>query len=209
MIMTTSHWSKQEIESKFPGCATLKDLISRIEAEFSQKGEVICEIRVNGVLLSEADESKYASQPSTEIREIAISSNAPLNLIADAIKSALVLIPDLDKSCLSTSEQFRGADLNQAQRSFHECLEGVQWLIDTLIHVRGAASGIQKPIAQPERWFEAEKLITRVVRELSEAYSGDDYVLVADLLEYELTGALSIWKTTIESETALIAAVAE
>ena len=198
--MTTSFWDKQEISKQFAGCRTLRDIIARLESDFSTRGEVICEIRVNGILLSEVDEEKFAESSSEEISALTVRSNRPADLILDAIRSAHVFIPDLEKSCLKTSELFRGADLSAAQQSFHECLEGCQWLVDTLMHVRGAASGIEQPIAQPERWFEAEKILTKVIRELSEAYSKQDYVLVADLLEYELTGALAVWAPTVEVE---------
>jgi hypothetical protein len=162
--VTTSFWDSSEINKQFPACSTFQDIITCIEAEFSGRGEVICEIRVNGILLSEDDEKKFANNPTTEIREISVCTNAPANLIFDAIRSALVMVPDLEKACVKTADMFRGSDLASAQKSFHECLEGCQWVVDTLIHVRGAASGIQKPISQPERWFEAEKLIGRVIR---------------------------------------------
>lgn len=199
--MTTSIWDGLELRRQFPGCTTLREIIACIEADFSGRGEVICEIRVNGHLLTEEEESKFAESPTAEIRDLSVRSNAPAVLITDAIQSALSMIPNLEKSCLQTSEALRGADANAAMKSFHECLDGCQWLVDTLIHIRGAASGIKKPIAQPERWFEAEKMIGRVIREMSEAYSAKDYVLIADLLEYELTSALQVWKDEVELES--------
>lgn len=199
--MTTSFWDSQEIRKQFPSCATLNDIITCIEAELSDRGEVVCEIRVNGHLLSEDDEKKFANSPTSEIRDLSVRSNAPANLISDALRSADSMIPDLDSSCLKTAELLRGTDFSAAQKSFTELLEGCQWLVDTLNHVRGAASGIQKPILHPEKWYEAEKLIGRTVREVSEAYSMKDNVLVADLLEYELTGALAVWKEEVLAES--------
>lgn len=198
--MTTSVWSEIEISKQFAGCRNLREIIAKIELDFSNRGEVICEIRVNGVLLDESDEEKFAESSREEIHDLAVRANKPADLIFDAIRSAHAFIPDLEQSCLVTAELFRGADLGSAQKRFHETLEGCQWLVDTLMHVRGAASGINEPIGQPERWYEAEKILSTAIRELSEAYSKNDYVLVADLLEYELTGALAIWKDAVASE---------
>lgn len=198
--MTTSIWTEQEIAKQFAGCRNLREIIEKLEEDFSSRGEVICEIRVNGVLLGEGDEIKFAENKREEIRDLAVRTNKPAALIADAIHSACVFLPDLEKSCLATAELFRGSDLVLAQKRFHETLEGCQWLVDTLMHVRGAASGIGEPIAHPERWYEAEKILTKVIRELSEAYSQPDYTLVADLLEYEVTGSLNIWRDAIEEE---------
>ena len=198
--MTTSFWDKLEIDKQFAECENLKQIITRIETEFSLKGEVICEIRVNGMRINEEDEGRFAESRASEIREIAVSSNRPEDLIRDALASALELAPNLELACIRTAELFRGADLHSAQRSFHEALEGCQWMIDTIIHVRGAASGIQKPISQPERWFDAEKIISKTITEVSSAYAASDFSLVADLLEYDLTMGLSIWKETLQAE---------
>ncbi len=198
--MTTSIWTEQEIARQFAGCRNLREIIRQLEAEFSNRGEVICEIRVNGILLDEGDEERYGDSRREEIRDLAVRSNKPSALIVDAIRSTCVFIPELDKSCLSTAELFRGPDLAAAQKRFKETLEGCQWLVDTLMHVRGAASGIGQPIAHPERWYEAEKILTKAIAELTEAYANRDYTLVADLLEYEVTGALNIWRDAIEEE---------
>ncbi len=198
--MTTSMWNEQEIRREFSDCSTLHDVIRKVELDFSQKGEVICEIRVNGVMLSEGDETKFAQSSAREINQLAIVSNRPADLLVEALNSALAFAPDLEASCLATAEAFRGSDLPKAQKRFNESLEGCQWFVDTLMHVRSAASGIGKAILQPERWFEAENMIARVIRELSEGYSKSDFVLVADLMEYELTGALSVWKESLKTE---------
>lgn len=196
--MTTSYWDSQEIQKQFAECTTLRDVISKIESEFSVRGEVVCEIHVNGVALSENDETRFAESATNEIRELTVFSNRPMNLIRDALVSIENMIPVLSDGSLRAAEAFRGADLPKAQKVFAEVIEGCQWLVDMLVSVRGAASGIGQPVSSAERWFEAEKVIMKVVCEISDAYSSEDYVLVADLLEYELSTSLGIWKTTID-----------
>jgi hypothetical protein len=198
--MTTSSWDSLQIAREFSECATLRDIIHRIETDFSTKGEVICEIHINGMLLDENGESRFAGKPRGEIHDISVRSDRPDLLIMQALRSANDYIPQLEASCLTTAEAFRGPDLGVAQRAFTEMLEGCSWLVETITHVRGAASGIGTPIGDIDRWFEAEKTINRVVRELSEGYAASDFVLVADLLEYELTGALQIWGEALAAE---------
>lgn len=198
--MTTSYWDSQELRKQFVGCVTLKEIIAQLESEFSARGEVICEIRVNGMLLDESDEARFAESSSDEIRELAVLTNPPDQLILDALGSTIEYLPGLEKSCLETSEILRSGSVLEAQQAFGKSLDGCQWLVDTLTHVRGAASGIGKPIHRTERWFEAEKAIARVIREVSDAYAANDTVLVADLFEYELTAALQIWHEAIREE---------
>jgi hypothetical protein len=198
--MTTQIWNKAELSEEFPQAQTLQSIITSIEGVYNRKGEVICEIRVNGLLMDENDEKKFAESSSSEIQQIEVRTNRPADLIRNAMNSVLTFIPDLERASLAAAEKLRGAEFAQGQKSFGEVLEGCQWIFDTLLHVRGAASGTGKPLAQPERWYEAEKIIAQVVKEVSGAYGNNDFVLVADLLEYEVTGAMAIWKEVIESE---------
>jgi hypothetical protein len=198
--MTTLCWDSQEIRQQFATCANLKEVIVKIENDFSKKGEVICEIRVNGVRLNESDEARYAESRLEAINDLSVSINRADSLILDALVSAHAFVPELEKSCVATGDSLRGSEISLAQKQFGETLEGCQWLIDTVGHIRGAASGIGQPVERTERWFEAERVIAKVVREISTAYEAGDSVLVADLLEYEMTGALHIWQEVIESE---------
>lgn len=200
--MTTQTWDRLELDSQFSECETLKQVIDSIEGSFSGKGEVICEIRVNGLLLDESDEKKFAESSTSEIQVLEVRANKPDELIRDALQSTLAVIPDLEKASYEAAEKLRGANVKEGQHAFGEVLQGCQWFFDTLMHVRGAASGTTMPIGYIERWFEAEKLIGQVVGELSQAFGKNDSVLLADLLEYEVTGALAVWNEVIVNEQA-------
>ncbi|MES2855227.1 MAG: hypothetical protein V4692_05165, partial [Bdellovibrionota bacterium] len=178
------------------------DIIKALEEDFSSRGEVICEIRVNGVVLEEVDEDRFKTNPSEAINDLAISTNQPSRLINDAIRSALAFIPEIELAAVSTAEDLRGTNVTGSRQAFVEILDGCQWLIDTIMHVRGAASGIGQPILNPEKWFEAEKLVGRVIGELTDAFTKSDIVLVADLLEYELPPSLSLWADALKEEQA-------
>jgi hypothetical protein len=198
--MTTSIWDKEQLEQQYPQCATLSEIITALEQDFSSRGEVICEIRVNGVILEESDEEKFGANPRGAIDDLSISTNRPANLIGIAITSAIGFLPEVESAALAAAELLRGTDAVESRRSFVEILDGCQWLVDTILHVRGAASGIGKPIKSPERWFEAEKLMGRVIGELTDAFTKSDIVLVADLLEYELPPALALWVEVLKEE---------
>ena len=200
--MRASAWTRSEIASSFSGCATLRDVISKLEIEMSAQGEVICEIKINDVALSEEDEVKFADCALSDLESLEIQSNRPLDLVNDALRSAVGMMPELERSAITTAELIRAGEAVRAAKGFEETVSGCQWLVETLHHVRGASAGIGKPIAQLDQWVASEKLIGRVVNEVSSAHRRSDSILVADLLEYEMTAALASWKATIEGELA-------
>jgi len=200
--MTTSYWNRDELNKQFSHCSTVKEIINSIETDFSRRGEVICEVRINGMILDDSDETKFANNPIDGVHDLAVKSERPADLIKGALASAEALLPDLEIAAVSTAEQLRGVDSSKARESFVQAIEGCQWLVGTLEHVRGAASGIGEPIESVERWLAAEKFIAQVVTEVSDAYKANDSILVADLLEYELTAAIGLWKEALQREIA-------
>ncbi len=198
--MRASAWTKSEISSAFAGCATLRDVITKLEIEMSAQGEVICEIKVNDIALSEEDEVKFADCALNDLESLEIQSNRPLDLVNEALRSAVGMMPELEKSAITTAELIRAGEAIRAAKGFEETVSGCQWLVETLHHVRGASAAIGKPIVRLDQWMASEKLIGRVVNEVSQAHRLSDSILVADLLEYEMTSALASWQETIEGE---------
>lgn len=192
--MTTSVWANTEISTEFPQAQTLSEVISALEATFQLKGEVICEIQVNGIAITEEDEVRLGGTPITEIESLIICSSEPARLIDQALGSCKEFIPHVKQSCIRTSEKLRGTDVAAAQSQFIETMEGCYWLVDTLRHVRGASKG-----QNLDQWTGYENKMASVVREVVVAYEAKDYVLVADLLEYELSEAVAAWETVLSA----------
>ncbi len=198
--MKVSSWTKSEIAQAFADCKNLREMISKIETQAAVSGEVVCELRVNGMVLGEDDELAFADNQMSSVETLEIQSRRPLDLVQDALKSAAELLPQLEKSALVTADLLRSGDGPRSAVVFEETVGGCQWLVETLLHVRQATAGMGQPLAGLSQWMESEKLISRVVTEVSEAYQRADKILVADLLEYEMTAALASWKTTIATE---------
>jgi hypothetical protein len=200
VVVTTSSWAETEVKAQFSSCENLKEIITRIESDFAARGEVICEIRVNGMLLSEADEVKFAESQLWEIKDLSVRTQRPDLLIGEALTSALEILPQLEKSSLDTSSLLRGTDIALAKKRFSETLAGCQWLVDTLLHVRAAGDGVGRQFRHLDRWTGADQQLGQVIGEVSAAFSKSDLVLVADLLEYELTAALATWRDILQKE---------
>ena len=198
--MNMSTWNKSEIGRRFGECRNLGEIIARLERDFSQRGEVICEVRVNGRLLSEDEERSRAASPSSEIDTLAISSEHPESLIREALASALDHLARVMDAGVAAADLFRGPDAHVAQSRFVEVIDGCQWFVETIQGIRGAAQGTGISMRNSESWRSAEARLGSMILELIEACRGADNVLVADLLEYELHNALQVWMDVLRSE---------
>lgn len=203
--MTDTNWTSDQIALEFTDCATVGEVIHRLEAIAAAKGEVICEIRVNGKLLDEAEEARLAEDPDrintrNGIYSLSIRCDRPEHLIEQALRSTLSFVPLLVKASIDTAQRFREGDIHRGSEQLNEALEGCQWFVETIHHARGAASGIGEKVMQIERWHAAERMFSQVLGELTATFDRKDFMLVSDLLEYELTAALEMWVPVLSQE---------
>lgn len=199
--MTDTQWTSEQIATEFTDCETVGQLIARLEGIVSQRGEVICEIRVNGQLLSETDEAKFAAEPCSQISSLVIRTDQPETLIRQAVHSAVSFIPLLSKASIDTATWLREGEITKAGEQLDETMEGYQWFVETIHHARGAASGLGLPVANVERWHEAEKLLHKAIADLTKTFDRKDYVVAADILEYDMTTALDMWEPILSKES--------
>lgn len=203
--MTDSNWTSDEIARDFKDCTTVGEVIRRLETMAASRGEVICEIRVNGRLLDENEEADLTGasemkNPRAGLQSLSIRCDRPQHLILQALRSTLAFIPLLVRASLDTSRRFREGDISNGSIQLSEALEGCQWFVETIHHARGAASGIGEGIDSIERWHAAEQMLSQVIAELTTTFDRKDFTVVSDILEYDLTAALEMWAPVLTHE---------
>ncbi len=189
--MNVTKYSEEEIKSIFLDQSNLKEVLAKIYLECGARGEVICEVSVNGIILTEEDERKFENSPISEIRNIMIRSQYPHFLLDESLEGCLDLISKLLGAFELTAKYFRSSNLHLAHSHQSACIEGVQWFIQMMTHFK-AVYGVLRS-ALPQRWAELENNMGIVLNEIFDAYSKKNYILVADLLEYDLIGIFSQW----------------
>lgn len=202
--MQVDSWSKDDLLSEFGRCENLRELILQVENHYSEKNQLVCEIQVNGMTLEEEDEIRFAETTLQEIKEFSVKTGPLSELIGDVAQAFSECIPSVQDTAVHTAECFRSADHKKAHASFAAVLEGCQWLVDTLVYARQASLKEASPFSAcfvDDRWGAAEKSFSRMLRQIMVAFEKKDFVLLADLLEYELTTILEEWSGLIQQSS--------
>lgn len=197
--MQVHHWKGKEIQQEFSACRTMGDVISEIENRFQSKGEVLCELKINGVRFSEKDESHYAGSLLEELFEVTASSSSVADLVRGAVRSQLEMIPGLKEKCLSTADQLRMIEFGKAQKDLSDILEACRWLTDGLNLIKVRIAGKTLDQIGLDVWERVELDYIRVVREALEAFKSADRILLADVIEYDLSTILERWQEQLLS----------
>ena len=150
--MQTDSWTQEEMLNEFGGCETLGELIAGLEDKYSESDQLVCEIRVNGMLLEDDDEVRFAATSIKEITDLSVSVGRLSELLNDVHHAFLECIPSLHETAVRASDFFRAGDLSSAQNVFSALLEGCQWLIDTLVQTRRAGVRTAEPLFSGGEW---------------------------------------------------------
>lgn len=202
--METAKWKDNEVQENFSQCKTLDEVIQQLESQFHTKGEVICEIRINGVFLSSEDEEKFAGSSLNEIHELEITTEKPDELIADSLRSVLAHLPKIKESALLSADLFRAAPSGKEQAVFSDTMEACHWLTDALSLLRNFLVRKVESEKFVESWNLLEKQYIGVVRELLVAFESQDLIQLSDAMEYDLTTTMDKWLELLQSEDAIL-----
>ena len=191
--MQNKKWDSSQIAHSYPDCPDLKSLIRRINEESWRSRQVICEIRLNGRFLSEEEEIELGETPAGEIQSLEVSTQSTDELIKNSVQSYLQLIPQIKKAAIDCSEDFREYKMKEGQILFTDVLDGCRWMTDALFLLKNSMKDWDGFMELGPEWATLESQYSNVVNELVQAYESNDTLLLADVLEYELSNSLDGW----------------
>jgi len=170
--------NNEEISEKY-NSLELPNILKEIKNNLED--EILNKILVNGVEVNE----KYLMETLIEKKDIKklqfITKNTE-NLIKETIKEASEYLPKLKNGISDTVSYFRNGEEKQAHDNYQLVMDGLEWYTGVIIKVLSL-------LDEQELYNKAEKMIKKLNRPLSDmmvAYNKQDYVLVADILEYKI-----------------------
>ena len=191
-MMQTASWTEEEIRNEFAACHKLSELIQMIEAALSPR-QMVCEVYVNGLFLSEEDERRFAETPVSDIKKLEVRSSELFQLLSESMTTVSEKLPSLSESALAAADYFRHGQEVLAQQQLSDVIDSCHLVSEALGLIKGP---LQQLISQPEflsLWSSCELSFSSTVKELVAAFGQSDYFLLADVLEYELTTSADKW----------------
>jgi len=196
--MTELTWNSDDIQREFPHIQTLGELITVTSDKAREQGEFVCAVQVNGLVLNEEQETNFDKTPMKEVKKFAIRMQTLKILLDESLVQCAYFLGQLTMSLENAAQMFRAEDLTAAHKFYRTCIDGAQLFIEMMTHYKIAYQNSFGPC--PESWTSSEVRMAGVLRQILEAYRQKNYILVADLLEYELSPILSQWRMDLISE---------
>ncbi|TDP26390.1 hypothetical protein [Halanaerobium congolense] len=156
----------------------LPEIFNKIQNSLEDR--ILKAIFVNDVEVNE----KYLKESlvdKDQINKIEFSTQKTSSLINETLDEANEYLPKLRKGTQETASLFRNSD-DKAVQNYQLILNGLEWYIEAL-------SQITSLINNEDYYQQGQNMINEINKTLSDlmiAYNKEDFVLVADILEYEI-----------------------
>jgi len=181
--------NEEEVQAVPTEVGNFKQLIEHLTGQLCQPGEVITTLQLNGEEIPYVEEKNYYDLGLEDIEELTVNTAHPQALALEGLTDAEAYFTNLREGLLGCASALRSGNLKQGLLLFQRCLEVTSWAIELFrgisrsllvdyarILVDEGKSTVQARLAQT----------TDVLHEVMDAQEMEDWILLADLLEYEL-----------------------
>ncbi len=159
------------------------DLPHAVMQNLIDQGKSVLHVKVDGIPV----EGIHVIKDIAGDRYVEIQTISTRDLFFEAIRDGVDFLPGFTNAILSVARLFQEGNEGQAVKSFIEILEGFQW-IDAVI---SNADECREQAAVYQDLLQLQTDFKEQIHHLLEAWENSDFVLVADLLEYEFEPILT------------------
>lgn len=174
--------------------ANLEEILNKIKEEDSLKERIVTEVLVNGDTFSEIYPHQAEDIEANEITSVEIRSIPVKTMVLNMIDEMSKVNPMIDTGSKQVASLFRQSDNEQALELFQDLLEVIRNYM-SMIESLGSACSMN----EDQEYKDKAQKLSSLIGEMSEVLESEDWILLADLLEYELEPNVASWKTIVQS----------
>ncbi len=168
---------------------TWRELLEELESKHLGEGKVIGSVHFDGEEVTEFRDESVLTRPIRSIAEVKIDAVSLREMVTSAVVESETYLLNLETSLVDVAETFRQQQADQANSKLTQVFEGIKMFVALLRGIElSLFNGSNNGPSRVEQTFEE---MTPTLESLIQAQTQKDWVLVADILEFELLANLS------------------
>ena len=172
-----------------------EQLLNELETKHLSTGHVISSVTFDGDEVIQFRDVELLRRPLHSIGGVKVEAVRMEQMVKEAIKDSEGYLITLQTSLADIADSFRSQLLEQANTKLSQVYEGIKMLVALLQGIELSISG-QYQTGSTEVELALEEM-GPTLESLIEAQSQKDWILVADILEFELLTNLATLERTI------------
>ncbi len=184
--------SGQELRNFYNGNIALGRVFSDIEQDLRSTNQVVCRYIINGLEIAEEDEARFSTVTLEEIETLEYLTENSRDLTGIVLRGWIEALPELIQKTENLAQRMRAQGLSGLLKPIHDLVQNCEVLIDSTLTIK-TTMGDQFLGSSPGDWYKTEEFSKKTVLEALRALENKDFVLLADVLEYDLNNMLQMW----------------
>jgi hypothetical protein len=171
---------------------TWGELLDWVDQGCAVEGQLVTAARIDGVDEPSFRDPEHSSRRLADLAVVEVEVSTPADLVTDSLREALDGLNSLRRFTVVTSQRFRGEDIPFANQGMAELTIGLRTLVG-LIEALGSAIGVRLEALEWKAVPLTSLLdeIGKPLEDLAVSQASEDWVTVADILEFDLEPALA------------------
>ncbi|MDK9700655.1 MAG: hypothetical protein OEM52_10975 [bacterium] len=177
----------------------LREAIKEIGADVQTPRKSIVRVVVDGEDVTGKFQHEVYSRSAQEFSTIELFTGDPIVLALDTLPMMQDFIVRMKAEIGNATEWYRFGKINEASQSMGRIADGLTLITHTVERIRGLLKlDFGTFLFNGEPVLDHYSALGEMIEEIVGAQEESDWILVADLLEYELTPILTTWEGIIQ-----------
>ena len=190
--------SGEDLRNFYDGNVELATVFNDIERDLHATNQVVCRYILNGLEIAEFEEARFSTVTLDQVESLEYLTENSKDLTGLVLRGWIEAMPELMQATENLARRMRAQGLKGLLRSIHELVQNCEYLIDSTISIK-ATMGDQFLGSHPLNWAATEEQSKKTVSEALRALENKDFILLADVLEYDLNHMLQMWTEHLKS----------
>lgn len=178
-----------ELQKNIISLESLKTLIEKLRLE-CKKNKQILEMIVDG----KSVEKLPIGFKEREFCKVELKSKSTIEFIIENMMDSFNYIPDLRRSLSEVTTLFQQGAIGQGIELFQQCIDGLIWLNHLLANLQLYLFDNREYDLESSKYQDDIDKFNRILDDLTKSWENEDYVLISDLIDYELDIVLDNWQ---------------
>lgn len=172
--------------------ANLEQLLIKVMEDKHLTGRIVTDVMVNGEAFSEIYPHQAEDVDAAEIESVEIVSMPTSEMAVNITRELYKVVTLMDHGARRVAELFRKADDGEALEVYQDLLDVTRDFMGMIGVLRGEFS-----LKNSTNFNESAEELSSLFSEMVEVIENEDWILLADLLEYEFIPAVERWKKVV------------
>lgn len=184
--------SGDDLRNFYKDNISLKKVFADIENDLRSSNQVVCRYILNGLEIAEADEARFSTVTLEQVDTLEYVAENSRDLTGIVLKGWIEALPELMRKTEHLAQRMRAQGFSGLLKPIHDLVHNCEFLIESAMALK-EMMGDQFQGGSPANWAQAEENSKKTVLEALRALENKDFVLLADVLEYDLNNVLQMW----------------